>query len=420
MISVGGSWWAVSLSPGPAEVMERVRGAAGGNEPGLVAIVGAGFAGLALACTLSRAGRRVAVLERRAALPATGAAIAIQPNGLSALERLGLLEPALAAGSRIDRLLMHDSAGRLAARVDYGELAHPTPFLLLVRRRELLCVLADGLASLGGGPVLYGAEVVALIRRGESVRGLRYRRDGRDEDLGAWCVAGADGVRSAVRRELAIPLRTWGPEHGYVVGIGARPAELEDGTALVYHGAGYANGVMPLGAKAYFYDSVTPANRTAVEARDLHGWRAAYAARVPSAAALTDELTRWDELTVLAARPGRARRRIADGAVLLGDAAAVVHPHSAQGTNLALEDGVALGELLARVDPATALGRSGLAAYQRLRGRKAARYVAWSRWAGATFDGATTPWRAVRWSGWKWQRIPAVRRALLRVGAGLL
>jgi 2-polyprenyl-6-methoxyphenol hydroxylase-like FAD-dependent oxidoreductase len=397
-----------------------VRGVAEGNEGGLVAIVGAGFAGLALACTLSRAGRRVAVLERRAALPAAGAAIAIQPNGLSALERLGLLEQALAAGSRIERVLMHDSRGRLVVRVDYAELDHPTPFMLLVRRHDLLRVLAGGLVSLGGDPVLYGADVFALIRRGNTVRGLCYRRNGQDHDLGAWCVAGADGVRSTVRRELAIPLRTWGHEHGYVVGIGARPAELEDGTALVYHGAGYANGVMPLGARAYFYDSVTPANRTAVEARDLDGWRAAYAARVPYAAELTAELTRWDELTVLAARPGRAARRIADGAALLGDAAAIVHPHSAQGTNLALEDGVALGQLLARLDPSTTLRRTGLAPYQRLRGRKAARYVAWSRWAGATFDGATTPWRAVRSSGWQWQRIPPVRRALLRLGAGLL
>jgi 2-polyprenyl-6-methoxyphenol hydroxylase-like FAD-dependent oxidoreductase len=394
--------------------VERLRA----NEPGLVAIVGAGFAGLALACALSRAGRQVAVLERRAALPAAGAAIAIQPNGLSALERLGLLEPALAAGSRIDCLLMHDSRGRLAARVDYDELDHPTPFMLLVRRHNLLRVLADGLASLGAEPVMYGAEVFALIRHDRYVRGLRYRRDGHDEELVAWCVAGADGVRSAVRRELAIPLRTRGEEQAYVVGIGARPAELEDGAALVYHGAGYANGVMPLGDRAYFYDSVTPANQTAVEARDLDGWRAAYAARVPYAAELTGGLT-WDELTVLSARPGWASRRIADGAALLGDAAAIVHPHSAQGTNLALEDGVALGQLLAGLDPSTALRRTGLAPYQRPRGRKAARYVAWSRWAGATFDGATTPWRAVRWSGWQWQRVPPVRRALLRFGAGL-
>jgi 2-polyprenyl-6-methoxyphenol hydroxylase-like FAD-dependent oxidoreductase len=214
-------------------------------------------------------------------------------------------------------------------------------------------------------------------------------------------------------------LRTWGRDQAYVVGIGARPAELEDGAALVYHGAGYANGVMPLGDRAYFYDSVTPANRNAVEARDLDGWRAAYAARVPYGAELTRGLTRWEELTVLAARPGRARRRIADGAALLGDAAAIVHPHSAQGTNLALEDGVALGQLLARLDPSAALRRTDLEPYHRLRGRKAARYVAWSRWAGATFDGATTPWRAVRWSGWQWQRLPPARRALLRLGAGL-
>lgn len=390
-----------------------------GNEAGLVAIVGAGFAGLALACRLSRAGRRVAVLERRAALPAGGAAIAIQPNGLSALERVGLLEQALAAGSRIDRLLMHDSRRRLVARVDYGELDDATPFMLLVRRHDLLRVLADGLASLGGDPVQYGAEVSALIRRGEHVGGLRYSRDGHDHDLLAWCVAGADGVRSAVRRELAIPLRSWGHDQAYVVGIGARPVELEDGAALVYHGAGYANGVMPLGDRAYFYDSVTPANRKAVEARDLDGWRAAYAARVPYAAELTAGLTSWEELTVLAARPGRALRRIANGAALLGDAAAIVHPHSAQGTNLALEDGVALGDLLARLDPSAALRRTDLEPYQRLRGRKAARYVAWSRWAGATFDGATTRWRVVRWSGWQWQRLPPVRRALLRLGAGL-
>jgi 2-polyprenyl-6-methoxyphenol hydroxylase-like FAD-dependent oxidoreductase len=390
-----------------------------GNEAGLVAIVGAGFAGLALACGLSRAGRRAVVLERRAALPAGGAAIAIQPNGLSALDRLGLLEPALAAGSRIDRLLMYDSHRRLVARVDYGELDHPTPFMLLVRRHDLLGVLADGLASLGGDPVSYRAEVFALIRRGETVGGLRFRRDGQGRELGAWCVAGADGAGSAVRRELAIPLRTWGHEQAYVVGIGARPAELEDGAAHVYHGAGYANGVIPLGDRAYFYDSVTADNRTAVEARDLDGWRAAYAARVPYAAELTAGLTRWEELTVLAARPGRASPRIADGAALLGDAAAIVHPHSAQGTNLALEDGVALGQLLGSLDPSRALRRTGLAPYQRLRGRNAARYVAWSRWAGATFDGATTPWRAVRWSGWQWQRTPPARRALLRLGAGL-
>ena len=390
------------------------------NERGLVAIAGAGFAGLALACTLLRNGRPVVILERRARLPTEGAAIAIQPNGLAALGRLGLLERTVAAGSRIDRMLMYDRRGRRVARVDFGELDHPHPFLLIVRRRELLRVLADEIAHLGGDRLRFGAELVGLIRDAGAVRGLRYRRDGELASLGAWCVAGADGIRSAVGRELGIALRSWGQDERYVVGIGARPARLEDGSALIHHGTGYADGVMPLGEAAYFYDSVTPNNRTAVEAKDLDGWRAVYATRVPYAAELTAGLASWEKLSVFGARPCRATRRVADGAALLGDAAAAVHPHSAQGANLALEDGVALGELLARLDPTRELRGSHLAPYQRERGQKAARYVAWSRLAGWTFDGATALARANRWAGWQWMRLPPVRRIMVRQGAGLM
>jgi 2-polyprenyl-6-methoxyphenol hydroxylase-like FAD-dependent oxidoreductase len=390
------------------------------EQPGLVAIAGAGFAGLALGCTLLRAGRPVVILERRPRLPTGGAAVAIQSNGLAALDRLGLLEQAVAAGSRIDRLLMLDHRGRHVARVDFGELDHPQPFFLIVRRRELLRVLADQLARLGGDRLLYGAEVVGLVRRGDSVRGLRYRRDSEHAELSAWCVAGADGIRSAVARELGVPLRTWGRDQRYVVGIGARPARLEEGSALIHHGTGYADGVMPLGDGAYFYDSVTADNRAAVEAGDLEGWRAVYATRVPYTAELTAPITSWDELSVFGAQPSRAARRAANGAALLGDAAAAVHPHSAQGANLALEDGVALGELLARQEPARELGLRDLAPYERERGRKAARYVAWSRFAGWSFDGETALARANRWLGWRWMRLPPARWIMLRQGAGLM
>jgi 2-polyprenyl-6-methoxyphenol hydroxylase-like FAD-dependent oxidoreductase len=190
--------------------------------------------------------------------------------------------------------------------------------------------------------------------------------------------------------------------------------------ALIHHGIGYADGVMPLGEGAYFYDSVPTDNRAAVEARGLDGWRAVYAARVPYAAELTAGLASWEELSVFGTRPGRAARRVADGAALRRDAAAAVHPHSAQGANLALEDGVALGELLARLDPTRELRGSDLAPYRREGGRKAARYVAWSRLAGWTFDGATALARANRWAGWQSMRLPLARRTMLRQGAGLM
>jgi 2-polyprenyl-6-methoxyphenol hydroxylase-like FAD-dependent oxidoreductase len=393
-------------------------GAGSASKRGLVAIAGAGFAGLSLACMLLRAGQLVVVLERRPRIPTGGAAVAIQPNGLTVLERLGLLERALASGSRIDRMLMHDRRGRLAAEVNLGELEHPHPFLLIVARSELLRVLADEVARLGG-EVLLGAEVVGLVRRGDTVQGVRYERDGERVELRARFVAGADGVRSVVARELGIARRAWGSQQRYVVGIGARPTLLKDGSALVHHGTGYSDGVMPLGKGAYFYDSVTSENRAAVDARDLEGWRAVYAKRVPCAAELTAPIQSWNQLSVLEARPSRAARRTRDGAGLLGDAAACVHPHSAQGANLALEDGAALGELLAGLDPGREVRRSDLAPYERERGRKAARYVAWSRLIGWSLDGPTALARANRWSSWQWLRLRPARRAVLRWTAGL-
>src|SRR5829696_6329580 len=115
------------------------------------AIVGAGFAGLALACHLAEHGRLACVVERRPDLRSGGAAILLQPNGLAALDRLGVLEPVLAAGSRIDRYSLRDLQDRELASYDWGELVHPHPFLVAIRRADVATILAQRMAQLGGG-----------------------------------------------------------------------------------------------------------------------------------------------------------------------------------------------------------------------------------------------------------------------------
>jgi 2-polyprenyl-6-methoxyphenol hydroxylase-like FAD-dependent oxidoreductase len=119
----------------------------------------------------------------------------------------------------------------------------------------------------------------------------------------------------------------------------------------------------------------------------------------------------WDELTVLTARPFRARTRIAPGAALIGDAAGTVHPHVGQGANLALEDAVALGEVLLAGRP--------LAEYARPRERKLRRYIAFSRFSAGSLDAPNAAWRAVRRSGYLWSRVRPVRRDVVRRMAGL-
>ena len=368
-----------------------------------VAIVGAGFAGLALACRLAERGLETAVIERRDALPRSGAAITLQPNGLAALEQLGILERVEDAGSRMRRVSIRDVSDRELSSWDYGELEHPQPYIVGILRHSLLSLLAARLSELGGSPPRWGCAFAGLVREGGAVRGVRHQGG----ELLARCVVAADGVGSAVRSALGIRAFS-GRSDPFVVGIGARPPQLCDSDALIYLGPGYGNGVMRAAAGAYFWDHVDPAVRPAVEARDFAAWRSLYTERVPCGRQITAGLGSFEELTVLSGRLLLVAGRPVDGAVLLGDAAGAVHPHSGQGANLALGDAVALGD---------ALHAGGGSAPARATRRAAA--VVRSAMAAKTLDAPNAPWRLVRQATFEAGRIGPVRRALLAEQAGV-
>src|SRR6478752_6161802 len=89
-----------------------------------IGIAGAGPAGLAAALMLSRRGHRVEILERFDAASPVGSGLMLQPTGLTVLNTLGLLQPMLVLGSRIDRLYGADArSGRTVLDVRYDALA---------------------------------------------------------------------------------------------------------------------------------------------------------------------------------------------------------------------------------------------------------------------------------------------------------
>ena len=70
-----------------------------------VAVVGAGFAGLATACMLARCGHQVTVFEKFDKPESIGAGILIQPSGLAAMRALGIHDEVVAQGTKVDHLL---------------------------------------------------------------------------------------------------------------------------------------------------------------------------------------------------------------------------------------------------------------------------------------------------------------------------
>jgi 2-polyprenyl-6-methoxyphenol hydroxylase-like FAD-dependent oxidoreductase len=65
---------------------------------------GAGIGGLTASLVLSGVAARVTLVERAERPSELGAALALQPNGMAVLDRLGLLSAVEAVGARIERV----------------------------------------------------------------------------------------------------------------------------------------------------------------------------------------------------------------------------------------------------------------------------------------------------------------------------
>ncbi|TMI38805.1 FAD-binding protein [Candidatus Bathyarchaeota archaeon] len=97
-----------------------------------VVIAGGGIGGLAFACGLAGNGRKTCVLESRPNLVRSKRGLALQPNGLAALDNLGLLTQVLGIGKRTNSVAWWEIGHGKLATFDYSILDHPHNFLLTI------------------------------------------------------------------------------------------------------------------------------------------------------------------------------------------------------------------------------------------------------------------------------------------------
>src|SRR5215203_5989952 len=168
-----------------------------------VLIAGAGIGGLTAALALRQGGFDAHVYEQASVLREVGAGVAISPNAVKVLHRLGLAEALRAVGVVSDSLDNRDwQSGELLGRVPLAEAAEArwgAPFYHLHRAD-----LHDALrAALGDSHITLGARCVA-VEQHDSAATARFA-DGREAtgDL----LIGSDGIHSVVREHVAGPDR---------------------------------------------------------------------------------------------------------------------------------------------------------------------------------------------------------------------
>lgn len=356
-------------------------------------IVGGGIAGPATALALRQREIEAVVLERRAAASG-GSWITVSPNGLDALDVLGVLPQVRAVGVPSTTNVMLGATGRTLGRIALGRARPDGLTALTVRRSEVAAVLRAA-AVAAGAEIRDGATVVDITGSGPPGATLLLA-DG--STVTGDLIIGADGVRSVIRSWIdpdASPARYVGlTNFGGISRSTPLAAELEPAAWQFIFGRGAFFGAHPTpdGDVVWFVN--VPREEISREERASttdEQWRAWLLDKVAGDAGPARELIRTGELELVGDNTfdlGHVTRWWRERAIVIGDAAHAPSPSSGQGASMALEDAVVLARsLVAHDEPAAAF-----AAYEQQRRARVERIVK----AGARSSSAKIPGRLAR------------------------
>jgi flavin-dependent dehydrogenase len=186
-----------------------------GHERVDVVVVGGRVAGAATALLLSRAGARVALLERSRPGTDTVSTHALMRAGVLQLSRWGVLPAVVAAGTPpVRRTTFHQGGTdvEISIRPSAGVDSLYAP------RRHLLDRLLVDAAAAAGADVRHETPVTGLLRGSDGrVLGVRALHRGRPVEVRAGLTVGADGLRSLVAQEVGAPVLHRGSHGGAVL-----------------------------------------------------------------------------------------------------------------------------------------------------------------------------------------------------------
>jgi salicylate hydroxylase len=320
-----------------------------------VLIAGGGIAGLATALAGARHGHRMTVLERRDAFTELGAGIQLAPNAFHALDRLGVGERVRERAVLIDELRFMDgtTGERVAAMELTGDYRRRFGGIYaVVHRNDLYQPLLDACRAADGVELLPSTPVAAYAQ--DALSATAVLADGRR--LVADALIGADGIRSTVRQQLVgdgEPRVSGHTIYRSVIPMARVPEELRWNAVTLWAGPKWHFVHYPIGGGAHLNLAAT---------RDDGATRAVAGVPVPASRVLGEfpglgETARrllhlgeeWRSWVLCDRDP--VDTWTAGRVALLGDAAHPMLQYAAQGACMALEDAVALGDLLADATP---------------------------------------------------------------------
>jgi flavin-dependent dehydrogenase len=300
-----------------------------------VAIVGASLSGCTAAILLSRAGARVALIEKSPD-PAAYKRVCshfIQASAVPTIERIGLYEPILAAGGLRSRF-------HSWTRWGWIEPTGARSAVCLNLRRELLDpMLREKAAAQPGVELMLGQRAEQLLQEEGICRGVVvHDREGNQRRVEAKLTVGADGRDSATAAMAAVKDTTL-PHARLAYGgyfEGPKPRFWPDGAVWLLDPDMAA--AFPTDGGLVFYIAMTNKDRAPEFKADAEQVLVDHVAGVPDPPPIRESRLVAPVLGKVD-MPNRIRGPVAPGLALIGDAALATDPIFGVGCGFAFQSG---------------------------------------------------------------------------------
>lgn len=311
-----------------------------------VAVVGAGGGGAVLALALAKQGIRTVVLDQATGPPKGLRGEILQPNGQRVLDRLGVLQSLPADATRSVQLFHFCRAGgtRLCS-IDYGDLPPPYNRAIVTLPNVAHHAIVAAVQQHTSVTLRYGTSFSGLVREGNQVVGVSTQGPDGAHTIRAKIVVGADGAFSKVREALKIPADLYLYPDGYLIAI----LESDEPVSESFYYVGHRTilGIFPAtGNKAYLFYMIPKDSMEAVKQQGIPALQQIWSQIAPQFSKLFRCLNDWGQTAYMPTGRIRTPTWVADGAVLIGDAAHAMNPHASQGRMQAMVDAMALADLL--------------------------------------------------------------------------
>jgi 2-polyprenyl-6-methoxyphenol hydroxylase-like FAD-dependent oxidoreductase len=293
---------------------------------------------------LARQGVDVLVLEKHGDFLRDFRGDTIHPSTLELVDELGWLDEFLRLPhTKMDRVTVK-VAGNAITFADFTRLKVRCPYIAFMPQWDFLNFLADKARAYPSFRLMMDTEVTSLTTDSGQVIGVRAESSQGPLDIRPQLVIGADGRHSIVRRsaDMAV-VQNSAPMDVLWFRVSRRRDE-----ELPFFQIGSGRVLVCINRGDYWQTAyVIPSGQfDAVKAAGLDTLRSQVVELYPQLADRLTELDSWDDVSFLRVRVDHLRRWYVPGLLCIGDAAHAMSPAGGVGINLAVQDGVAVANIL--------------------------------------------------------------------------